>query len=344
MSISPVKSISKSALLPGMIPLLVSRAERQFWWQWQERLLHFWVIGAMLLMVVRAIGISSAAESLLPRLESQLSEADRGTATGDSLSEQAPGEIDRTNAGLGGNVGPFLQLPDVPYIDLNIRQPQDNREVALSLQLLLLLTIITLSPTFAVLMTSFLRISIVLDFIRRAMALQQVPPTSVIMGIALFMTAFVMWPVLSLIYNNAFVPFSEGQIDLQELYLRTRGPLKQFMFQQLAGNTRSLELFLETARVPQPQTLADIPLQVLIPSYVLHELTVAFRIGVLIYIPFIIIDMVVSAVLMSMGMIMLPPVIISAPFKLLLFVMVDGWNLIARQVILSIQQSMGVFN
>ena len=327
-----------------MVPELVRRAERQFWWQWQRQLLHFWFMGAMLLMAARAIGFSSATDSLLPRLESQLSEADRGTATGDSLSEQAPGEIDRTNAGLGGNVGPFLQLPDVPYIDLNIRQPQDNREVALSLQLLLLLTIITLSPTFAVLMTSFLRISIVLDFIRRAMALQQVPPTSVIMGIALFMTAFVMWPVLSLIYNSAFVPFSEGQIDLQELYLRTRGPLKQFMFQQLAGDTRSLELFLETARLPQPQTLADIPLQVLVPAYVLHELTVAFRIGVLIYIPFIIVDMVVSAVLMSMGMIMLPPVIISAPFKLLLFVMVDGWNLIARQVILSVQQSMGVFN
>ena len=192
-----------------VLPLAV-QVERRFWWQWQQRLLRFWFIGALLFMGVRAIGFSGAAESLLPRLESQLSEADRGTATGEGLSEQAAGEIDRTNAGSGGNVGPLLQLPDVPYIDLNIRRPQDNREVALSLQLLLLLTIITLSPTFAVLMTSFLRISIVLDFIRRAMALQQVPPTTVIMGIALFMTAFVMWPVLSVIYNSAFVPFSEG--------------------------------------------------------------------------------------------------------------------------------------
>ncbi|WP_407654000.1 flagellar type III secretion system pore protein FliP [Candidatus Haliotispira prima] len=312
------------------LPLCI-RAEQEIWFRWREKLLRIGVVLALIFM-----GLSA--------LDAQLSDAQQGTATGDDLTDQALGELGRANVGTGGNVGPLLELPDVPYIDLNIRQPQTNREVALSLQLLLLLTVITLAPTFAVLLTSFLRISIVLDFIRRAMALQQAPPTNVIMGIALFMAVFVMWPVLSLIYDNAFVPFSDGQIDLQEFYLRTRAPLKQFMFQQLAGDTRSLELFLETSRVPQPRTLADIPLQVLVPSYILHELTVAFRIGILIYIPFIIIDMVVSAVLMSMGMIMLPPVMISTPFKLLLFVMVDGWNLIARQVILSIQQNMGGFS
>ena len=310
------------------LPLYI-QAERQVWIQWQTKLFRFGLIIALLLYTF---------SSVKKPLTAQLSEAQRGTGTGEGLTDQATGEIGRQPN--NGTVGPLLQIPDIPYIDLNIRQPQTNQEVALSLQLLLLLTIITLAPTFAVLFTSFLRISIVLDFIRKAMALQQSPPTNVLMGISLFMTAFVMWPVLSLIYNNAFVPFSEGQIDLQELYLRTRAPLKQFMFQQLAGDTRSLELFLETSRLPQPQTLADIPLQVLVPSYILHELTVAFRIGVLIYIPFIIIDMVVSAILMSMGMIMLPPVMISAPFKLLLFVMVDGWNLISQQVILSIQQNM----
>ena len=316
----------------GRSPLQV-QTEREAWRRWQLKLLRLGLV-----MALAFIGFSSLAG----RAAAQLSDAQRGTATGEDLTDQALGELGRQPD--NGRVGPLLQLPDVPYIDLNIRAPQTNREVALSLQLLLLLTIITLAPTFAVLLTSFLRISIVLDFIRRTMALQQAPPTNVIMGIALFMTAFVMWPVLSLIYNNAFVPFSDGQIDLQELYLRTRAPLKQFMFQQLAGDTRSLELFLQTSQLPQPKTLADIPLQVLVPSYVLHELTVAFRIGVLIYIPFIIIDMVVSAILMSMGMIMLPPVMISTPFKLLLFVMVDGWNLIARQVILSIQQNMGGFN
>ncbi len=312
---------------------LEQEIERRMWYEWQVKLFRLALVIASIFFVL---------DSLERPLGAQLSEAQRGTTTGDGLGDQAPGEIERQPN--NGNVGPLLQLPDVPYIDLNIRQPQTNREVALSLQLLLLLTVITLAPTFAVLLTSFLRISIVLDFIRRAMALQQAPPTNVIMGIALFITAFVMWPVLSLIYNNAFVPFSDGQIDLQELYLRTRSPLKQFMFQQLAGDTRSLELFLETSRLPQPKTLAEIPLQVLVPSYVLHELTVAFRIGILIYIPFIIIDMVVSAVLMSMGMIMLPPVMISTPFKLLLFVMVDGWNLISRQLILSIQQNMAGFN
>lgn len=315
-----------------MLPLHVE-IEQQVCRQRQGRLLRQGVLLALLFMTF---------QSLQQPLKAQLSEAQRGSATGEGLTDQTPGEIGRQPN--DGNVGPLLQLPDVPYIDLNIRQPQTNREVALSLQLLLLLTIITLAPTLAVLLTSFLRISIVLDFIRRAMALQQSPPTSVIMGVALFMTVFVMWPVLSLVYNSAFVPFSDGQIDLQEFYLRTRAPLKQFMFQQLAGDTRSLELFLETSRLPRPQTLADIPMQVLVPSYVLHELTVAFRIGILIYVPFIIIDMVVSAVLMSMGMIMLPPVMISTPFKLLLFVMVDGWNLISRGVILSIQQNMGGFN
>ncbi len=319
--------------MTAQLPLHL-QAERELWRRWQLRSLNAIVILMLILMPLNT----------LSRLSAQLSDAQRGTTTGEGLSDQSLGELDRQSTGTGGNVGPLLQLPDVPYIDLNIRQPQTNREVALSLQLLLLLTIITLAPTFAVLLTSFLRISIVLDFIRRALALQQSPPTSVVMGVALFMSAFVMWPVLLLVYNNAFVPFSDGQIDLQELYLRARAPLKQFMFQQLAGDTRSLELFLETSRLPRPQTLADIPLQVLVPSYILHELTVAFRIGILIYIPFIIIDMVVSAILMSMGMIMLPPVMISMPFKLLLFVMVDGWNLIARQLLLSIQQNMGGFS
>lgn len=279
-----------------------------------------------------------------PFLHGQLSNTERTerplSAADDSLSGIAPGELSRESGNTGGMIG----LPDVPYIDLNIRQPQTNREVALSLQLLLLLTVLTMAPTIAVLLTSFLRISIVLDFIRRAISLQQAPPTSVIMGVSVFMTAFVMWPVISLLYENAFVPFNSGEIGLREFYERMRGPLKQFMFQQLGGDTSSLELFLQSSGVEQPRTLADLPLQVLIPSYVLHELTVAFRLGILIYIPFIVIDMVVSSILMSMGMIMLPPVMISTPFKLLLFVMVDGWNLISRQLIETVQQNMGGFD
>ncbi len=224
---------------------------------------------------------------------------------------------------------------NIPFVDLTIRQPESNREVALSIQLILFLAIITLAPSIILLTTSFLRIAIVFDFIKRSLSLQQVPPTQVLMGIALFLTLFIMWPTMTDIYENAFKPFSDGEIGIEEMYRNAEKPLRLFMYKQMQGDTKNIRLFMNLRKLPRPKSLADVPTYVLIPSFVLNELTVAFKIGILLFIPFIIIDMVVASTLMSMGMIMLTPIMISLPFKLILFVLVDGWGLITQQVIAS---------
>ncbi len=222
-----------------------------------------------------------------------------------------------------------------PFINFEIREPESSQEVAFSVQVLLLLTILSLAPSILILTTSFLRVSIVLDFIKRALSLQQVPPTQVLNGIALFLTLFIMWPVFSDVYSNAFRPLSDGEMNVETAYQEAAKPMRLFMFRQMSDDTTSLQLFISMAGLERPNTLADIPTHVLIPAYVLHELTVAFKIGIYLYIPFIIIDMVVASILMSMGMIMLPPVQISMPFKLILFVLVDGWTLLTQQLFVS---------
>lgn len=223
----------------------------------------------------------------------------------------------------------------IPFVDIQVRPPDGSGEVALSLQLLLVLAVLSLAPSIIILMTAFLRIAIVLDFVKRALSLQQVPPNQVLMGVALFMTIFIMWPTLSTIYENAYQPLAAGEIGIDEAYARFEGPIRLFMYRQMAANPSTVALFMRMANLPRPATLADVPTFVLVPAFVLHEMTVAFKIGVLLFIPFIIIDMVVSSTLMSMGMIMLPPVMISMPFKLILFVLIDGWNLITQQLVAS---------
>ena len=175
-----------------------------------------------------------------------------------------------------------------------------------------------------------------LDFIKRALSLQQVPPTSVLNGIAFFLTLFVMWPTLTQVYDNSFKPLSDGTIPIERALSEAEAPLRIFMYKQMANNTSYISTFMSMGRLEKPETLADVPTYVLIPAFILHELTVAFRIGVLLYIPFIVIDMVVASILMSMGMIMLPPVQISMPFKLMLFILVDGWGLLTQQLFNSI--------
>jgi flagellar biosynthetic protein FliP len=224
------------------------------------------------------------------------------------------------------------QAMKIPFIDFSIREPQSNKEVAFSVQLLLILTVLSLAPSILLLTTSFLRISIVLDFVKRALSLQQVPPTQVLNGIALFMTLFIMWPTFNEIYVNAYKPLSDGKINVETAYTEAEKPLRMFMYRQMANDTSTIALFMSMAKLDKPRTLADVPTRVLIPAYILHELTVAFKIGILLYIPFIIVDMVVASVLMSMGMIMLPPVQISMPFKLILFILVDGWGLLTQQL------------
>ena len=226
--------------------------------------------------------------------------------------------------------------PTVPNVSVQITQPQTGTEVAFSVRLLLLLTILTIAPSLLLLVTCFLRFSIVLDFIKRALSLQQVPPTAVLNGIALFMTLFVMWPSFSNIYEKSFKPLNEGQIGIEEAYKEAEAPLRLFMYSQMAEDPSYIGTFMNMAKMDKPNTLADVPTYILIPAYILHELTVAFKIGVLLYIPFIIIDMVVASILMSMGMMMLPPVQISMPFKLILFVLVDGWGLLTQQLFVSV--------
>jgi flagellar biosynthetic protein FliP len=236
-----------------------------------------------------------------------------------------------------GTVGipPAPADPVIPFIDLTIRNPESGQEVAFSLQLLLLLTALSLAPSIIILTTSFLRISIVLDFIKRALSLQQVPPNQVILGISLFLTVFIMWPTFDEIYRNSFQPLQQGEISVQEAYRGAEAPLRIFMYRQMQGNPSNIRLFMAMRGMDRPNTLADVPTYVLIPAFILNELTVAFKIGILLFIPFIVIDMVVASALMSMGMIMLPPVMISMPFKLILFILVDGWGLLTDQIVRS---------
>jgi flagellar biosynthetic protein FliP len=225
--------------------------------------------------------------------------------------------------------------PVIPFIDLSVRNPATGQEVAFSLQLLLLLTVLSLAPSILILMTSFLRISIVLDFVKRALSLQQVPPNQVLMGIAFFMTLFIMWPTLTAVYDNAVRPMSAGELSVEEAYREAEAPLRLFMYSQMRTRTENIELFMAMRGLDRPETLADVPTYVLIPAFILNELTVAFKIGILLFIPFIVIDMVVASALMSMGMMMLPPALISMPFKLTLFILVDGWGLLTDQLVRS---------
>ena len=224
----------------------------------------------------------------------------------------------------------------VPNIAVQITEPQTGKEVAFSVRLLLLLTILTLAPSILILVTCFLRFSIVLDFIKRALSLQQVPPTSVLNGIAFFMTIFIMWPTFTTIYDKAYKPLSNNEITIEEAYHEAEAPLRMFMYGQMSNDTSYIKMFMSMAKLEKPNTLADVPTYILVPAYILHELTVAFKIGVILYIPFIIIDMVVASILMAMGMMMLPPVQISMPFKLILFVLVDGWGLLTQQLFNSV--------
>ena len=226
--------------------------------------------------------------------------------------------------------------PLIPNVSVEITQPQTGREVAFSVRVLILLTVLSVAPSLLILVTCFLRFSIVLDFIKRALSLQQVPPTAVLNGIALFMTLFVIWPTFTTMYERSFKPLSDGEIGLEEAYREAEAPIRIFMYSQMAEDPSYIGTFMNMAKMEKPNTLADVPTHILIPAYILHELTVAFKIGVLLYIPFIIIDMVVASILMSMGMMMLPPVQISMPFKLILFVLVDGWGLLTQQLFVSV--------
>lgn len=207
----------------------------------------------------------------------------------------------------------------------------DPANVSTSVKLILLLTVMSLAPSILVLMTSFTRIVIVLSFVRTALATQQMPPNQVIIGLSLFLTFFIMAPTFSEVNQQALTPLFNEEITLDEAYERASLPLKEFM----SAHTRQkdLALFLEYSQAERPESIADIPLTTLIPAFAISEIKTAFQIGFMIFIPFLVIDMVVASVLMSMGMMMLPPVMISLPFKILLFILVDGWYLVVKSLL-----------
>lgn len=205
--------------------------------------------------------------------------------------------------------------------------------VSTSVKLVLLLTVLSLAPSILILMTCFTRIMIVLSFVRTALATQQMPPNQVLIGLSLFMTFFIMAPTFQEVNNEALTPLFNNEINIEQAYENATVPFKEFM----SAHTRQkdLALFLEYGKVDQPESIQDIPLTALVPAFAISELKTAFQIGFMIFIPFLVIDMVVASVLMSMGMMMLPPVMISLPFKILLFVLVDGWYLVVKSLLQS---------
>jgi flagellar biosynthesis protein FliP len=217
-------------------------------------------------------------------------------------------------------------------IDLGQTGP---KQTAVVLQIIALLTVLSLAPAFFIMVTSFTRVVIVLSFLRQALGTQSVPPNQVLISLALFITVFVMAPVGEAVYSQALQPLLAEQISHEEAWAKGIQPIRAFMLKQVRD--KDLELFIELSKRPKPETVDQVPIHVVIPAYILSELRVAFQIGFLIYIPFLIVDMVVASVLMSMGMMLLPPAMISLPFKLILFVLADGWNLVVGSLVKSFQ-------
>ena len=218
-------------------------------------------------------------------------------------------------------------------VDLNVGTADGPQDVAVTLQIMAVLTILSLAPSILVMTTAFIRIVVVIGFLRNALSTQNVPPNQVVIALSLFLTFYIMAPYWSEANENGLQPYLAGRITQEEALTNTVAPLREFMFKQTRES--DLALFVNLSQAPRPDTQEDVSTFTLIPAYVISELKTAFQIGFMIYIPFIVIDMIVASTLMSMGMMMLPPTMISLPFKILLFVMVDGWHLLIKSLIMS---------
>nr|WP_242945783.1 flagellar type III secretion system pore protein FliP [Anaerobranca californiensis] len=216
-------------------------------------------------------------------------------------------------------------------MEIGVTDPEEPEQVATSIRILFILTILSLAPAILILMTSFTRTVIVLSFIRNGLATQQMPPNQVLIGLALFITFFIMAPTWNQVNENALQPYLNGELGQEEAIQAGLAPIREFMFKYT--REKDIALFLNYSDIEEPETQDDVPTLVLIPAFVISELKTAFQIGFIIFIPFLVIDMVVASTLMSMGMMMLPPVMISLPFKILLFVLADGWNLVIRSLL-----------
>ncbi len=231
-------------------------------------------------------------------------------------------KTDNGVANVNGSLGP---------LQFTLNTDEDSSGLSSTLQMLIVLTVIALAPSILIMVTSFTRILIVLHFVRSAIGTTTTPPNQILTGLALFLTFFIMSPVFTQINTDALKPLSEGTITQEEAFDKGLAPIRTFMIEQT--KTKDIRLFLDIAKITEVKTTDDIPTTVIIPAFIISELRTAFIIGFLIYIPFIIIDMVVASTLMSMGMMMLPPTMISMPFKILLFILADGWNLIIGQLV-----------
>ncbi len=225
---------------------------------------------------------------------------------------------------------PALTLPKISFELDETKEPGD---VAVSLQILALMTILSLAPAILILMTAFTRIIVIFHFIRQAIGTQQMPSNQILVGLALFLTFFIMTPVWNQVNDTALQPYLNEEISDKDAYSLAIKPIRTFMVKMT--REKDIGLFMRFADKDKPETMEDIPLQVIVPAFVISELRIAFQIGFLLYVPFLMIDMVVASVLMSMGMLMLPPIMISLPFKVLLFVLVDGWFLVVNSIVTS---------
>lgn len=221
----------------------------------------------------------------------------------------------------------------LPSVNLGFKTTDNPGEVVNAVKIILMLTVLTLAPAILILMTSFTRIIIVLSFLRQAMGVQQMPPNQLLVGLALFLTFFIMGPAFTEINTKGVQPYMAGTINQEQAVEASLAPLRKFMFTQT--RPADLSLFVRLAKIEKPKNLSEVPTMVLIPSFIISELKTAFQIGFIIFLPFLIIDMVAASVLMAMGMMMLPPVVISLPFKIMLFVLVDGWALLVGSMVQS---------
>lgn len=223
------------------------------------------------------------------------------------------------------------QAQSIPKISVEVGQAEDAKDLSVTLQIVLLMTILTLAPSIILMVTSFIRLVVVLGFLRQAMGTQQLPPNQLLLSLALILTFFIVSPAINQGYSEGLKPYLDGQISKEEAFEKGTAPFKKFMLAQT--REKDLALFVGISETEQPETRDDISFTVLIPAFVLSELRTGFQIAFLIFVPFLVIDMIVASVLMSMGMMMLPPVMVSLPFKILLFVLVDGWYLLVKSLV-----------
>ncbi|MBL7556743.1 MAG: flagellar type III secretion system pore protein FliP [Bdellovibrionaceae bacterium] len=226
----------------------------------------------------------------------------------------------------------FAQMT-LPSVNLGFKTTDNPNEIVSAIKIIMVLTVLTLAPAILIMMTSFTRIIIVFSFLRQALGVNQMPPNQLLVGLSLFLTFFIMGPTFEELNSKGVQPFLANKISQDQAITETLAPLRRFMFTQTRD--QDLGLFVKLAKIEKPKTRADVPTLVLIPAFVLSELKTAFQIGFIIFLPFLVIDIVASSVLMAMGMMMLPPVVVSMPLKIMLFVLVDGWSLLVGSMVKS---------